>query len=212
MKKAKKDEQIDLCSLPKINLISSSLILDFVNYDRRFKLLENIYKNPNKLVRLICRDNIIDFAKEKGIYVEPVVNKKDPNPPEPKEITAEELAKAAAELILDRSIPAMKDKKALLDKIEELKKQKEEAIQALNNPQPVDPKKKTDKKPPINPDEIVIPVLDESQTDLILIFYNYPLNHIEYKELEKKVSDYIVHYCMERYNLEECLSKSDNKH
>ena len=92
---------------------------------RRFKLLENIYKNPNKLIRLICRENIIEFAKERGIYVEPVINKKDPNPPEPKEITSEELAKSVSELIIDKSIPVMKDKKALIDKIEELKKQKE---------------------------------------------------------------------------------------
>jgi hypothetical protein len=44
------------------------------------------------------------LAKEKGIYVEPVINKKDPNPPQPKPITSEELAKAASELIIDKSI------------------------------------------------------------------------------------------------------------
>ena len=39
----------------------------------------------------------------------------------------------------------------------------------------------------------------------------YPKD-VKYEELEKKVSDFIVPDCMKRYNLEECLSKFDDKH
>jgi hypothetical protein len=194
MKKGKKEEVIDLTNLPKINVTTSSLLLNFKNQERRFKLLENIFKNPDKIFRFISREQIIEFAKENKIYIDPEEGKK-PNPKDPpiekREINSEELAKAAAGVIIDRSVPLMKDKKALLEKIEELKKQKEEAIQQRDNPQPVDPKAKAkpaDKKGavPVNPDDIIIPVIDEFNTDLAIVFYNYPLNKQEYLNLEQE--------------------------
>jgi hypothetical protein len=189
MKAKKKDEQIDFTQLPKINIVTNTLLLNFVNNERRFKVLEQIYKNPHKLVRFIPRDHIVDFAKEQKIFIEPVIKPKDPNPPELRDINAEELAKAAALLIQDRSVPVMREKKTFMELIEERKKQKEEATAIWNNPPPVDPKKKNDgkkQKEPVNPDDIVVPILDEFQTDMIIVFYNYPLNESEYMELTKE--------------------------
>ena len=181
--KDKKEEVIDITTLPKINIVSNLLLLNFKNHnlsqERRFKILETLYKTTHKLIKLVCRDQLIDFAKEKDIFKESEQRK---------EINAEELAKAASRLIIDKGIPAMKEKKAVLNKIEETKKQKEDAIYAFNNPQPIDPKKKVDPKAPkiLNPDDIIIPVLDEIQPELMIVLYNYPSNEAEYKAFEKE--------------------------
>jgi hypothetical protein len=45
--KAKKNDNIDIS---KINVVTTSLLLNFVNTERRFKLLEQIFKNPLKVV------------------------------------------------------------------------------------------------------------------------------------------------------------------
>ena len=181
----KKDEVIDISTLPKINYVTNLIILNFKNHslnqERRFKILESLFKTTHKLIKLICRENIIDFAKEKEIFKE-TEHRKD--------INNEELAKAASAIFLDRSIQPMKDKKALLELIETTKKQKEEAIITWNNNlnQPVDPKKKPDPKAPkiINPDEIIVPVLDESATELMIVLYNYPSTEAEYISFEKE--------------------------
>jgi hypothetical protein len=201
--KNKKEDLVDITTLPKINIVTTSIILHFENLDRRFKLLENIYKTPHKLIRFISREQIIEYAKEQKIFVEPVENKKDPNPPEKREINSEELAKASSGMILERSIPVMKEKKALMEKIEELKKQKEEATVIWNNPPPEDPKKKLKpgekKKEPINPDDIIIPVIDEQGTELVIVFYNYPLDNKEYTSLvvNEKVNLNYIQYLRE---------------
>lgn len=191
MKGKKKEENVDLTNLPKINVFKTSLIFKSENPEKRMKLLETIFKGNHKFLRLITRENLIEFAKEKGIFVEPVENKKDPNLVEKRDINPEELAKAANAIILDRSIPSMKEKKALIDKIEELKKQKEEAVFLRDNPQPVDSKKPTkpadkNKQAPVNPDDIIIPVIDDYQVDLGVVFYNYPLDIKEVIHLEKE--------------------------
>jgi len=191
MKGKKKEENVDVTNLPKINTFNASMIFSSENPEKRLKLLETIFKSNHKFIRLIPRENLIEFAKEKGIFVEPAENKKDPNPADKREINSEELAKAAAAIITDRSIPMMRDKKTLMEKIEELKKQKEEAIQARDHPQPVDPKKPPKpadkaKSPPVNPDDIIIPIIDEYAIDLGVVFYNYPLDHEEALALEKE--------------------------
>lgn len=191
MKGKKKEETVDVTNLPKINTFTASIIFSSENIEKRYKLLDTIQKSNHKFVRLITRENLIEFAKEKGFFIEPAENKKDPNPVEKRDINSEELAKSAAAIITDRSIPMMRDKKALLDKIEELKKQKEEAIFARDNPQPVDPKKPAkpadkNKAAPVNPDDIIIPVIDEFAVDLAVVFYNYPLDKEEAHALEKE--------------------------
>ena len=147
MKGKKKEETIDITNLPKINFFTSSLLFSTDNPEKRFKLLESIFKSNHKFIRLVTRENLIEFAKEKGIFLEPVENKKDPNPIEKRDINSEELAKAASAIIIDRSIPVMKEKKTFFDKIEELKKQKEDAIHARDNPLQIDPKKQPAGKP-----------------------------------------------------------------
>lgn len=187
--KKKNEEVVDLSTLPTINTITSSLLLDFNWQERRFKILENIYKSASKNLSFITRDQLIDFAKEKTIFVDETDYKKNPNA-ERKEPTNEELAAAFQAIVIDRSIPLMKDKKILLDKIDELRKQKEELINKLNNPEPIldnkkkqpDPKKKKDEI--TNPDDIIIPTMNEYDTDLIICFLNYPVNEMELKALE----------------------------
>jgi len=191
MKGKKKEDTVDITNLPKINIMNASLVFRSENIEKRYKLLDTIHKANHKFVRLITRENLIEFAREKGIFVEAAENKKDPNPTEKREINAEELAKSAAAIITDRSIPMMRDKKALMDKIEELKKQKEEAIFARDNPVPVDPKKPAkpaDKNKPasVNPDDIIIPVINEFAVDLAVVFYNYPLGKEEAHALSKE--------------------------
>ncbi len=191
MKGKKKEEIVDVTNLPKINTFNTSFIFGTENPEKRFKLLETIFKSNHKFLRLITREHLIEFAKEKGIFVEPVENKKDVNPVEKREINVEELAKSAAAIITDRSIPMMREKKILLDKIEELKKQKEEAIYARDNPQVVDPKKPAkpadkNKPPSVNPDDIIIPVIDDFGIDLGIVFYNYPIDKEETLALEKE--------------------------
>lgn len=182
-----KKKEVDMTNLPKVNTSITSLILNFENPERRFKILENIFKNPHRLGRLITRESIIEYAKETKIFVEPVENKKDPNPPEKRDINSEELAKAFFKLLQDKSVPFMVEKKAFLDKIEETKKLKEDAIAALNNPLPVKPKPGDKKKQePVNPDDIIIPELDNLATEFIVILYNYPLNNNELTALQQE--------------------------
>ena len=188
MKKNPK-EVIDISTLPQVTMATSSLLLDFKNNDRRLKLIEAMFKMPDKILKLLSREHIMDYAKENKIYVDPLEGKK-PNPKDPpverKEITPEELAKAAVGLINDSSVQYRKDKKALLDSIEALKKQKEEATAYWENPPPQDPKKKPDKKAPPQPNDIIIPVIDEMDTEYLVVLYNYPLNEKEYAALEKE--------------------------
>jgi len=147
------------------------------------KLLEGLYKSASPLIRLICRENLIEMAKEKGIFVE-TPTRKEPN--------EDELAKTAYLVIIDKSIPVMREKKANMEKNEENKKLKEELIFKINNPEPVDAKKpppKVDKKQVVtNPDEIKI-ISDEEfcdNVDLYIIFYNYPQTPEEFKSLENE--------------------------
>jgi len=182
-KKDKKDEIVDISTLPKINVVTNSIILNFKNQERRSKLLETMYKATNPIIKIIFRENIIDFAKEKAIFVET---------PTKKEPTEDDLAKAVVGLVLEKSIPVMKEKKLAMEKNEEQKKLKEELINLINNPPVVDPKKPVnpkDKKKEIqNPDDIKITSEEEfaNNADLMLLFYNYPLTTTEYRAMENE--------------------------
>ena len=133
--KGKKKDEVDFATLPKANMIAAALILDFKNPNKKFKVLEAFYKNgtsDNSSVHFITREHIIEYAKGAGIYIDPTDTKKpakdkDAVPVEKKEITPEELAKATVMLINDKSVNIRKDKKVILDKIEEAKAQLEES-------------------------------------------------------------------------------------
>ena len=204
--KGKKKEEVDFATLPKANMIAASLILDFKNPNKKFKILEAFYKNgtsDNSSVHFITREHIIEYAKGAGIYIDPTDTKKpakdkDAVPVEKKEITPEELAKDTVMLINDKSVNIRWDKKVILDKIEEAKAQLEESekywaaqgspIPTSNEnekdtkkkkPEPKDNKKKNDKVPP-KPEEITIPPFIDDNIEMLVVFYNYPINEEEY--------------------------------
>ena len=96
--KGKKKEEVDFATLPKANMIAASLILDFKNPNKKFKILEAFYKNgtsDNSSVHFITREHIIEYAKGAGIYIDPTDTKKpakdkDAVPVEKKEISDDE--------------------------------------------------------------------------------------------------------------------------
>ena len=190
MKKGK--EAVDLTQLPTVTETISALILNFETNDKKFKLIESFYKMPEKELKMISREEIIQFAKDQKIYVDPAEGKKPAKgepAPEHKPITASELAKAARQLIDENSIQFRKNKKDFLDNIENLKKQKEESIAywaAQAEALAKDPKKKPDKKTPPHPEEIIIPEPKEYDLEYLVVLYNYPLTSEEFTEMEKE--------------------------
>ena len=189
MKKGQK-EQIDISTLPEVNTFTSSVIFNFQNQDRRLRIIEAFVKQPEKTIKMISREEIIQYAKDQKIYVDPAEGKKPAKgepAPEHKEITSEELAKSASLFIKENSVQFRKEKKDFLDNIENLKKQKEEAISYWENPPEVDPKKKPDKKNvPLKPEEIIIPEVNDYDVDYTVVLFNYPLNGDEYAAMEKE--------------------------
>ena len=189
MKKGQK-EQIDISTLPEVNTYISSVIFNFQNNERRLKIIETFIKMPEKTMKLCSREEIIQYAKDQKIYVDPAEGKKPAKgepAPEHKDITPEELAKATLGFIKDNSVQFRKEKKDLLDNIENLKKQKEDAIAYWANPPEQDPKKKPDKKGlPPKPEEIIIPEIGEYDVDYTVVLFNYPLNGDEYAAMEKE--------------------------
>ena len=190
MKKGK--EQIDISQLPQVSQTITSIIFNFETTDKKLKIIESFYKMPEKELKLISREEIILFAKDQKIYIDPAEGKKPTKgepPIEHKPITAQELAKAAKLLIEENSVQFRKNKKDLLDNIENLKKQKEESINYWNaqaEELKKDPKKKPDKKPLPKPEEIIIPEIKEYDLDYLVVLYNYPLTGEEFIEMEKE--------------------------
>ena len=190
MKKGK--ETVDVSQLPPVTETISSVILNFETNDKRLKLIESFYKMPEKELKMISREEIILYAKDQKIYVDPAEGKKPAKgepPIEHKPITASELAKAARLLIDEDSIQFKRNKKDALDNIENLKKQKEESIAywaAQAEALAKDPKKKPDKKTPPKPEEIIIPEVKEYDLEYLVVLYNYPLNPEEFIEMEKE--------------------------
>ena len=125
MKKGK--EQIDISQLPLVNETITSIIFNFETTDKKLKIIEAFYKMPEKELKLISREEIILFAKDQKIYIDPAEGKKPAKgepPIEHKPITPQELAKAAKLLIEENSVQFRKNKKDLLDNIENLKNKK----------------------------------------------------------------------------------------
>ena len=190
MKKGK--ETIDVSQLPPVTETISSIIFNFENNDKKLKIIESFYKMPEKELKLISREEIILFAKDQKIYVDPAEGKKPAKgepPIEHKPITPQELAKAAKLLIEENSVQYRKNKKDFLDNIENLKKQKEESIafwSSQTEEAKKDPKKKPDKKALPKPEEIIIPEVKEYDLEYLVVLYNYPLTSEELAEMEKE--------------------------
>ena len=190
MKKGK--ETIDLSQLPPVTETITSIIFNFENTDKKLKIIESFYKTPEKELKLISREEIILFAKDQKIYVDPAEGKKPAKgeaPVDHKPITSQELAKAAKLLIEENSGQFRKNKKEFLDNIENLKKQKEESIAFWSSQAEEakkDPKKKPDKKVLPKPEEIIIPEVKEYDLEYLVVLYNYPLTSEEFAEMEKE--------------------------
>ena len=190
MKKGK--DTVDISQLPPVTETITSVLFKFDNNDKKLKIIESFYKMPEKELKMISREEIILFAKDQKIYVDPAEGKKPAKgepPIEHKPITAQELAKAAKLLIEENSVQYRKNKKDILDNIENLKKQKEESIAywaAQAEELKKDPKKKPDKKTLPKPEEIIIPEVKEYDLDYLVVLYNYPLTGEEFIEMEKE--------------------------
>ena len=217
--KAAKKEEVDLSTLPKANMVVSSLLLNFKNQDNKFKIFESFYKGlqNDPLYFFITREHIIDYAKEQKIY-EDLSDPKSKNPKEPstpkKDITPEQLSKACLGLLIEKSIPCRKDKKIIFDQIEEAMKKREESEKYWNNkmqtnqnltqndeaPKEEKKKKGRDKNKnkkvqqgnevaPPKPEEIEIPKYDEYTNEIFIILYNYPLSKAEYECLINETNE-----------------------
>ena len=212
--KQQKKEEIDLTTLPKANMVISSLMLNFKNPDNKLKFFENFYKGlqNDPLYFFITREHIIDYAKEQKIYEDfsdpKAKNPKDAPIQPKKDITPSQLSKAALGLLIEKSIPCRKDKKVIYDQIDEAKKKREESEKYWKNKeqtnqvqqeQPVKEEKKKkgkDKKKqveteiaPPKPEEIEIPKYDEYTNEMYVILYNYPLSEEEYECLINETNE-----------------------
>lgn len=113
----KKEEEIDLSTLPELKTLSA-LILIRGKKGRAQQLLQRIYKEADKTMSRVKRSEILDHAKEKGIYVDPSSltdkQKKDPKFMESvsTELTAEVVAKSTLSLLAANTLKARIDRKA----------------------------------------------------------------------------------------------------
>ena len=212
--KQQKKEEIDLSTLPKANMVVSSLMLNFKNPENKLKIFENFYKGlqNDSLYFFITREHIIEYAKEQKIYEDlsdpKAKNAKDAPPQQKKDITPAQLSKAALGLLIEKSIPCRKEKKIIYDQIEEAIKKREEsekywkkkeqAAQGQPEEAPKEEKKKKGKEKkkqaeaeiaPPKPEEIEIPKYDEYTNEIFIIFYNYPLSMEEYDSLINETND-----------------------
>ena len=211
--KAAKKEEVDLSTLPKANMVVSSLLLNFKNQDNKFKIFESFYKGlqNDPLYFFITREHIIDYAKEQKIY-EDLSDPKSKNPKEPsapkKDITPEQLSKACLGLLIEKSIPCRKDKKIIaMKKREESEKYWNNKMQTNQNLTQNDEAPKEEKKKkgrdknknkkvqqgnevaPPKPEEIEIPKYDEYTNEIFIILYNYPLSKEEYECLINETNE-----------------------
>ena len=61
MKKGK--ETVDLSQLPPVTETISSVIFNFETNDKKLKIIESFYKMPEKEMKMISREEIINYAK-----------------------------------------------------------------------------------------------------------------------------------------------------
>lgn len=66
----KKEEEIDLATLPPWVSRNAMLVCSGMK-GRANTILDMLKKEPNKYVRYVSRNDIVDHAKEKGMYVDP---------------------------------------------------------------------------------------------------------------------------------------------
>ncbi len=108
----KKDEEIDLSTLPPWLSVVINLKMDIS--DERQKYIEERLQNLIKeSLRIISRDDIVNYAVEKGLYINPEMmtdkQKKDKGTADiPTELTSDILANAFEKLLFDLNIQGRK--------------------------------------------------------------------------------------------------------
>ncbi len=77
----KKEEEVDLATLPECRSLNA-IILVRARKERALALLQRIQKECEKWIDRLKRSEVIDHAKEKGLYIDPSSltekQKKDP--------------------------------------------------------------------------------------------------------------------------------------
>lgn len=100
----KKEEEIDLATLPPWTSKNAMVVCSGLK-GRSTTILEVLKKEANKYVKFVSRNDIVEHAKEKSMYVDPNTltdkQKKDTKfmSEVSTELTAEVLAKAAVSLL-----------------------------------------------------------------------------------------------------------------
>lgn len=114
-KKAGKEDDVDLSTLPPWLHVICAFSLN-MKKTRAQKLLEKLRTAPKSFQKTVHRDDIVNFAKEKGLYVDPNAltdkQKKDPKFMESiagmTELNAKVLAKAFSQMIFENDIQGRK--------------------------------------------------------------------------------------------------------
>lgn len=128
--KAIEEDFSDVPTLPELNTLLFTFLLEFRNKERKTQVLNRIKEEFKSKVRVITREDIIDYGKKKLTIVEDE-DVKDVN----------KVAKAASEKIFEQFVQARREKR---DRINQLKE--EAKVHATEeNPDP---------QPNINPNEI----------------------------------------------------------
>lgn len=120
----------DVPTLPPLNSLIFTLVMDFRNKERKAQVLEKIKEEWKARVKVVTRDDIVDYGRKKLIIEEDedVHNTK-------------KVAQAAADKLFEQFVTARREKKERLQKLKEEAK----AQATEENPDP---------QPNVNPNEI----------------------------------------------------------
>jgi hypothetical protein len=172
--KAIEEDFSDVPTLPELNALIFTMILDFKNKDRKQEVFNKIKDTWKDKVKVITREDIIDYGRRKLTIAED----EDVN-------NIQKVAKAASEKLFEQFVQARREKKEKLDKLKEEAK----AQATEENPDP---------KPNVDPNAIdcFFHMPDYPKNDeeaLALNSYQYALNTLVYIEekpatFERKVN------------------------
>lgn len=113
----------DVPTLPELNSLIFTMLLEFKNKDRKTEVYSKIKEEWKDKVKVITRDEIIDYGKRKQTIVE------DEDIKDPKKV-----AKAASEKLFEQFVTARREKKDRLEKLKE--EAKAQATEENPDPQP----------------------------------------------------------------------------
>lgn len=111
--KAIEEDFSDVPTLPELNSLIFSMILEFKNKDRKAEVLTKLKDTWKDKVKVITRDDIIDYGRKK-LTIE--------DDEDIKNVT--KMAKAASEKLFEQFVQARREKKERHDKLYEEAKTK----------------------------------------------------------------------------------------